>query len=119
MRGYSIRTSCLKLSRSCTSINRRPSSGYRDDAVNIGPPKIGPQIYYVPSSHHVLKVGVSVTMAEVEEMRLIASRTSVPVPNVFESHEKDGFGCIFMSKVSLSDAPKREAVRPLQYSRGI
>ncbi|KAK7513049.1 kinase-like domain-containing protein [Phyllosticta citriasiana] len=74
-------------------------------------------------------------MSEAAAMRFVASRTSIPVPQVHEAYEKDGLGYIRMSKVHghlLSEAWKsltfekrhhvveqlRQYVQELQQIRG-
>ncbi|KAF2248947.1 kinase-like protein, partial [Trematosphaeria pertusa] len=46
----------------------------------------------------ILKVGRGVRMAEAEAMRFVSSRSSIPVPEVYEAYEKNGTGYIYMSK---------------------
>ncbi|KAF2473388.1 kinase-like protein [Lindgomyces ingoldianus] len=69
------------------------------DAINLFPRKIGPRIFHLPGRGAILKVGRSVRMAEAEAMRFVSSRSSIPVPEVYEAYEKNGIGYIYMCKV--------------------
>ncbi|KAL1591486.1 hypothetical protein SLS60_011878 [Paraconiothyrium brasiliense] len=68
-------------------------------AIDLFPRKFGPRIFHLPDRGAVLKVGKSLKMAEAEAMRFVSSRSSIPVPEVYEAYEKNGYGYICMRKV--------------------
>ncbi|EUC38038.1 hypothetical protein COCCADRAFT_83792 [Bipolaris zeicola 26-R-13] len=63
------------------------------------PNKIGPRIIFLPDTKQVLKVGYGIKSLEAEAMRLLASRTSVPVPRVDRVGQRGDSGYILMSQV--------------------
>ncbi|KZF25860.1 kinase-like protein [Xylona heveae TC161] len=69
----------------------------KSNTVNICPSKIGNQIWYYPRFNRVLKKGPEVKVSEADAMRLLSSKTRVPVPQVYASFEKDGRGYIIMA----------------------
>ncbi|KAF2451283.1 kinase-like protein [Karstenula rhodostoma CBS 690.94] len=69
-----------------------------EGAINLAPERLSSQIFYVPSSGLILKVGSRVRVVEADAMRFVAGNTSIPVPVVHESYEKNGIGHIYMSK---------------------
>ncbi|KAJ4358759.1 uncharacterized protein N0V89_003343 [Didymosphaeria variabile] len=69
------------------------------NAIDLFPRKVGPRIFHLPDRGAILKVGTNVKMAEAEAMRFVSSRSSIPVPEVYEAYEKNGLGYIYMCKV--------------------
>lgn len=69
------------------------------DAVKLVPEDITSNVFSIPSSGLVLKIGYHVRVAEAEAMRFVQRKTSIPVPTVYDAYEKDGIGYIYMSRV--------------------
>lgn len=67
-------------------------------AKNIAPDKVDKSIWHLQDSDRILKRGPNVKLAEAKALKLVASSTQVPVPEVFGAYEKNGFGHIFMSR---------------------
>ncbi|KAJ6282054.1 kinase-like domain-containing protein [Bipolaris maydis] len=63
------------------------------------PNKIGPRVIFLPDTKQVLKIGYGITSSEAEGMRLLASRTSVPVPRVDLVGQRGDSGYILMSQI--------------------
>ncbi|KAF3926356.1 hypothetical protein AA313_de0202389 [Arthrobotrys entomopaga] len=71
-----------------------------ENAINLWPHRFMPNsVYYLPDTKSVLKVGYSVKEIEAESLRLLKSKTTVPVPELYGFHEKDGKGYLHMSKI--------------------
>lgn len=63
-----------------------------------GAESLSPGVWALREQNRVLKAG-TVKMAEAEAMRFVAAKTTIPVPEVYESYERDGNGYIFMSRI--------------------
>lgn len=60
---------------------------------------LSPGVWALREQNRLLKAGSNVKMAEAEAMRFVAAKTTIPVPEVYESYVHDELGYIFMSKI--------------------
>ncbi|KAK6516237.1 hypothetical protein TWF506_006146 [Arthrobotrys conoides] len=75
-------------------------NGIPSNAINLRPGRaLANHIYLLPDTNTVLKVGRTVKQSEAETLRLLCSKTSIPVPQVHEFYEKNGRGFLRMSKI--------------------
>ncbi|KAK6502971.1 hypothetical protein TWF481_008007 [Arthrobotrys musiformis] len=90
----------------------KKENGIPENAINLCPNRgMASKVFYLPDTNTVLKVGCTnlVKQNEAEALRLLGSKTSVPVPKVHEYYEKNGLGFLHMSKIEgtpLSDVWK-------------
>ncbi|KAK6338965.1 hypothetical protein TWF696_009763 [Orbilia brochopaga] len=73
--------------------------GIPENAINLTPRPTTCHVYYLPDKDMVLKVGRFVRRQEAETLKFLKSRTSVPVPEVYDCYKKNGVTYIYMSKV--------------------